>query len=248
MTLLPGDPKAGKSTTAAAAVAGVVSGVDWLSGEVQAPRSVLWIAAPGESGRAEVAALLESGGAPPDALERVYFLPVRPSAVITAALAGKHRPAGLGAVVVDTARGLLTADGGAEDSADDVRRTMVHLSGWATEHGAAVLVLSHTRRDRDKPGSRQRGSGDWMASVDLIATLDRDAAGDVTLTYEGRTGCPVAPLRVRRGSSGRFALAPRRAATPGSAGGGGLPKQGRRGCRLTRSPRGAPWRRRSGRR
>ena len=43
---------------------------------------------------------------------------------------GKHAPADLRLVIIDSARGLLTADGGDEDRSDDVRRTLGAIAQW----------------------------------------------------------------------------------------------------------------------
>ena len=196
MTLLSGAAKQGKSTLAGAAAAGVASGADWLTGEATAPLgSVIWIGAPGESQADEVNRLAVQAGAPPAALARLHFMPMRPSAGIVAAL-GKHAPPDLRLVVIDSARGLLTADGGEEDRSDDVRRTLGALAKWQAEHapGAAVVAIHHMRRDRDaRTGDRTRGSGDWLAAVDVVVEFDRTATG-AELTYSGRTGAPTAPL------------------------------------------------------
>ena len=100
-----------------------------------------------------------------------------------------------GWLVIDSARGLLTADGGEEDRSDDVRRTLGAIAKWQADHapGAAVIAIHHMRRDREaRTGNRTRGSGDWLAAVDLVVEFDRTATG-AKLTYSGRTGAPVAP-------------------------------------------------------
>ncbi len=199
LTLLSGIAKAGKSTLAGGAAAGVASGADWLTA-APAPAgagagSVIWIGAPGESQADEVRRLAVQAGAAPAALGRILFMPMRPSAGIVAALA-KHAPADLRLVVIDSARGLLTADGGEEDRSDDVRRTLGALAKWQADHapGAAVVAIHHMRRDREaRTGDRTRGSGDWLAAVDLIVEFDRTDTG-AELTYSGRTGAPAAPL------------------------------------------------------
>ena len=120
---------------------------------------------------------------------------MRPTAGIVAALT-KHAPADLKLVVIDSARGLLTADGGEEDRSDDVRRTLGAVAKWQADHGAdvAVVAIHHMRRDREaRTGDRTRGSGDWLAAVDVVIEFDQTATG-AKLTYSGRTGAPVAPL------------------------------------------------------
>ena len=120
---------------------------------------------------------------------------MRPTAGIVAALM-KYAPPDLRMVVIDSARGLLTADGGEEDRSDDVRRTLGAVAKWQADHGAdvAVVAIHHMRRDREaKTGDRTRGSGDWLACVDLVIEFDQTASG-AKLTYSGRTGAPSAPL------------------------------------------------------
>ena len=203
---MSGAAKQGKSTLVGAAAAAAADGADWLTGEATEPGSVIWIGAAGESQADEVNRLAVQAGASAAALARVHFMPMRSSARIVAALA-KHAPADLRLVIIDSARGLLTADGGDEDRSDDVRRTLGAIAQWQTDHGpaAAVVAIHHMRRDREaKTGVRTRGSGDWLAAVDLIIEFDRTEAG-ARLTYSGRTGAPSAPLSLTwRG--GRFAV------------------------------------------
>ena len=172
VTLLSGKAKQGKSTLTAAAVAGIITGADWLTGEVQAPGDVLWIGAAGESQAAEVRDLVTDAGADGGALARLHFMRARPAAGIKAALA-KHPIPNLRAVIVDSARGLMSTDGGDEDSSDDVRRTMTVVAEIAGGEVGACAI-HHMRRDRDAPvGERTRGSGDWLAVVDMVAEFDR---------------------------------------------------------------------------
>ena len=214
--LLSGKAKQGKSTTVAAAVAGILTGADWLTGEVQAPGDVLWIGAVGESQAAEVRDLVTDAHAPVDALARLHFMTARPVHAIKAALA-KFPIANLKAVIVDSARGLMTAEGGDEDSSDDVRRTMAVIAELAVGDVGA-LSIHHMRRDKDASvGDRTRGSGDWLAVVDVVAEFDRTAAG-ARLTYDGRRGGPSAPLELTRvGGSFNVSRGVRPAAIPGGA-------------------------------
>ena len=217
VSLLSGKAKQGKSTLTAAAVAGIVTGADWLTGETQAPGDVLWIGAAGESQAAEVRDLVTDAGAQGDALARLHFMRARPAAAIKAALA-KFPIANLRAVIVDSARGLMSTDGGDEDSSDDVRRTMTVIAELA-EGDVGALAIHHMRRDEDiRVGNRTRGSGDWMAVVDVIAEFDRIDAG-ARLTYEGRRGGPSDPLNLTR-TGGAFTVG-RGGSTGGDTGGGG---------------------------
>ena len=215
--LLSGKAKQGKSTTVAAAVAGILTGADWLTGEVQAPGDVLWIGAVGESQAAEVRDLVTDAHAPVDALARLHFMRARPSQGIKAALA-KFPIDNLRAVIVDSARGLMSAEGGDEDSSDDVRRTMAVVAELA-EGEVGALSIHHMRRDKDASvGDRTRGSGDWLAVVDVVVEFDRTDAG-AKLTYDGRRGGPSTPLELTRGG-GSFQKGGG-GTTGGDTGGGG---------------------------
>ena len=215
--LLSGKAKQGKSTTVGAAVAGILTGADWLTGEVQAPGDVLWIGAVGESQAAEVRDLVTDAHAPVDALARLHFMRARPSQGIKAALA-KFPIDNLKAVIVDSARGLMSAEGGDEDSSDDVRRTMAVIAELAVGEVGA-LSIHHMRRDKDASvGDRTRGSGDWLAVVDVVVEFDQTAAG-ARLTYDGRRGGPSASLELtRQGGSFRKGGG---STTGGGTGGGG---------------------------
>ena len=218
---LGGAPKAGKTTAAAAAAAGVAYGVDWLTGDIRQPGKVLWLGAPGESPEEEIRHLLVRAGLPPEreTLERVIFEPVRRLSEIVQKLERKPIE-GLQAVVVDSLRGLLSAHGADENDSGAVRDILGMLATIA-ESGPGVLVLHHFRRDREAAkGDRMRGSGDILAGVDLTVEFDRTAIG-ARLSYSGRTGSPTEDLHLVW-SDGRYSVADGPAPVdPGGGGGRG---------------------------
>ena len=200
---LAGAAKAGKTSALAAAAAGVAYGSDWLTGEIRDPGAVLWLGAPGESMADEVRHLMVRAGLPPERenLGRVHFSPVRRLAGTLDAL--QRWPIdGLRAVVVDSLRGLLTAEGADENDSGAVRAVLGRLAELAAD-GVAVDVLHHFRRDPDAPrGERVRGSGDILAGVDLTVEFERTGEG-ARLSYSGRLGGPAAD-RFLAWSDGRY--------------------------------------------
>ena len=188
---LAGAAKAGKTSALASAAAGVAHGSDWLTGAFHDPGAVLWLGAPGESPADEIRHLMVRAGLPPERenLSRVHFAPVRRLAGILDAL--QRWPIdGLRAVVVDSLRGLLTAEGADENDSGAVRAVLGRLAELAAD-GVAVDILHHFRRDRDAPrGERVRGSGDILAGVDLTVEFERTDEG-ARLSYAGRLGGPT---------------------------------------------------------
>ena len=130
-----------------------------------------------------------------------------PSAAIQQAI-DQHGNAPYDLIVVDSARGLLTVDGGDENSSDHVRMILQRFDAIIKESpDTAIVIIHHNRRsDHDARGTeKMRGSGDWLNGVDAALTFSR-VSGDGRLEYKGRAGCPVKP-RTFRFENGRYRLA-----------------------------------------
>ena len=220
LTLLVGRPKDGKSTIAAGVCAGVVSGSDWLTHvDLGGRRSVLWVAGPTESDTGELRSMLAAAGADDEGVKLAQYMPVRPSESLVSALE-KHPIPDLGVVVVDSMRSLLSTTGGREDSSDDVQRAMAPLAGLCKRTDVPVIVIHHARRSMEAmPGDRTRGSGDLLASADLIVEMMKTTEG-AGISYSSRGAGPDQAMgldwRYVKGRFGRYTL--RRAAPPADPG------------------------------
>jgi len=71
-------------------------------------------------------------------------------------------------LVVDTFAAFTKLAGSEENNAGDIRERMEPLKKAAQSHGLAVLVIRHAGKD-----GRGRGSSQFEAEVDIVATLKR---------------------------------------------------------------------------
>jgi hypothetical protein len=179
LTLLVGDPGAGKSFASLAIAASVTSGAPLPGGEHHAPQSVLiWN---GEDGKADtIRPRAEATGAD---LERVH--------VIDGELTddGRHVPFGLlsidllaahvadsgdiGLVVIDPIAALLAGVDAHRDA--DVRSSLQPLADFAEQSGTAVLVIAHlNKREAERALYRVGGSIGFvgLARSVLLAAID----------------------------------------------------------------------------
>ena len=211
VTLLVGDPGAGKSFVSLAISASVTNGTPLPGGEPQAPRSVLiWN---GEDGTADtIRPRSEAAGAD---LARMY--------VIEGELAedGRHSPFGLlsvgllaehvaqagdiGLVVVDPIAALLAGVDAHRDS--DVRSSLQPLADFAERFGVAVLAIAHlNKRDAERALYRVGGSIGFvgLARSVLLAAIDPEDGRRAIAPLKCNLAAMPDPIEYRIDEQGRF--------------------------------------------
>ena len=203
-TVLSAPGKAGKTTMCAALAVGVAEGRDWLTNEEAPPADVLWLAAPGESNRADVRLTCLATGCRPAALDRIFVHEGGAGGVRERVAAGLIPDLKL--VVADSMRGFLPA--GAENLENDsgaVRRIwrMMDEIRAAAGNGAALVAIHHTRRQRGEDGKLTRGSGDWLATFGNIVEMTQESGGR-RLSFDSRESGPSGSRLITRfGRPGR---------------------------------------------
>lgn len=175
ITLLEGDPAAGKSFVAAALGAPLTRGREPDLGvreprSLPGPRSVLYVTA--EDSCETLRARFAAQGAD---LARVLLV-ARPVSLrrleALARLLARHRPA---LVVVDPLHALL--DGVNMAAANAVRVALAPLVALAAQHGCAVLAVRHLgKAGRGRPIYRGLGSIDFSAVARSVLRVGEDPA------------------------------------------------------------------------
>jgi hypothetical protein len=169
LSVLYGQPSAGKSFLALDWALSVATGQGWLDRKVK-PRWVVYVAAEGLSGlKLRARAWHETHGQP--RLDRVRWLAeavdLRDKELlprVRATLATLPEAPAL--LVVDTMARAIP--GGDENSAKDVGELIAAVD-WL-RNGNAALVIHHTGRE----GGRERGSSALRGAADMMAMLERD--------------------------------------------------------------------------
>lgn len=211
VTLLVGDPGAGKSFVSLAIAASVTTGAPLPAGEPRAPRSVLiWN---GEDGTADtIRPRSEAAGAD---LERMY--------VIDGELAedGSHSPFGLlsidlvsahvqsagdvDLVIVDPIAALLAGVDAHRDS--EIRSSLQPLADFAETCGVAVLAIAHlNKREAERALYRVGGSIGFvgLARSVLLAAIDPEDGRRAIAPLKCNLAAMPAPIEYRIDDEGRF--------------------------------------------
>lgn len=199
LSLLAGQPKAGKSLLGLALAGGVAAG-EAVGGIACRGGTALVVDA--ENGEGELHRRLWSLDLPARAAARLHVLEAR-SLDLRFELARLERLIAACApdlVVLDSFRSLWS---GSERSDAEVAALLGGLRALAERRGLGILLLHHTT----KGGEAYRGSGAIAAAVDLAATLsadqsDPDGAHRALEVFASRLGPAAGPLRLRLQSSG----------------------------------------------
>ena len=91
---------------------------------------------------------------------------------------------GRGVLVVDTFAAFTKLAGSEENNAGDIRQRMDPLKKAAQSHDLAVLVIRHAGKD-----GRGRGSSQFEAEVDIVATLKRPEGNHAEAVRQLETIC-----------------------------------------------------------
>lgn len=184
--VLFGAPGCGKSFVAIALALALASGEPWLGREVAGPAPVLYIAGEGAYGIGK-RVLAWAGGTIParspvweNWRQLTALVPLLDTEAFPALLRSVEQLAEEQVrprlIIVDTLARAMT--GGDENSAKDMG-LFVHRCGELRERtGAAVLLVHHS----GKAGGAERGSSALRGACDVMMALEKDDAGDVTLT------------------------------------------------------------------
>jgi len=211
VTLLVGDPGAGKSFVSLAIGASVTSGSPLPGGEPHTPQSVLiWN---GEDGTADtIRPRSEAAGAN---LERMFVIEGE------TAEDGHHTPFGLlsidllaeyvgtaadvGLVVVDPIAALLAGVDAHRDS--EIRSSLQPLADFAERFGVAVLAIAHlNKRDAERALYRVGGSIGFvgLARSVLLAAVDPEDGRRAIAPLKCNLAAMPAPIEYRIDDEGRF--------------------------------------------
>lgn len=197
-TIISGAGKSGKTTMAAALAVGVAEGKDWLSGEARPPAEVLWLAAPGESNRADVRVSVLATGCGKAILNRIVCHYGGLAGVLESVRDNPLPDVRL--VVADSMRGFMPdSEDNLENDSGAVRRIwkQVEAIREACHPDAAMLAIHHARRKPGDDGKWTRGSGDWLATFGNIVELIPDTGGR-KLSFQSRAGGPSGSRLVSR--------------------------------------------------
>jgi putative DNA primase/helicase len=211
VTLLVGDPGAGKSFISLAIAANVTTGAPLPGGERHDPQSVLiWN---GEDGTADtIRPRSEAAGAN---LERVYVIEGETTAD------GTHLPFGLasidllieyvaaaadvGLVIVDPLAALLAGVDAHRDA--EIRSSLQPLADFAERFGVAILVIAHlNKRDAERALYRVGGSIGFvgLARSVLLAAVDPEDGRRAIAPLKCNLAAMPAPIEYRIDEEGRF--------------------------------------------
>ena len=176
LTLIAGDPGAGKTFVLCDMIARITKGGRWPDGtEVSAAENVLFLVY--EDGIGDtIRPRLEAAGA---ALDRVYVIHPAPTIERIHDLhqvLAEYRPA---VIAVDPLNGYLNADA---NKAHEVRPGLQALASLAAMHDAAVIALHHLNKSGSGTGLsplyRLLGSIEFGAVARSIIGVSRDRDGD----------------------------------------------------------------------
>jgi AAA domain len=204
LSLLAGQPKAGKSLLALALAGGVASGGRVAGIGCRAGTALVVDA---ENGADEIHRRLWGLELPARAAERLHLLEARALDLRIELARLERRIAGCApdVVVLDSFRSLWS---GRERSDAEVEALLRGLRELARRRQLALVLLHHTT----KGGDPYRGSNAIAAGVDLAARLtvdedDRDAGGRVLEGFAARLGPTAGPRSLRlQGANGRIRI------------------------------------------
>lgn len=186
LTLLAGQPKAGKSTFLFALLAQLVAGEPFAGRPTRRSRAVLL----SEEPRAAVCEKARRFGCVHDVAVLLRQENPAPLAAAVDHVLAEARDAAL--LVVDTFAAWAGLAGDAENDAGAVLTALEPLQR-AAGAGLAVLVVHHTRKARGEGGLAVRGSSALVGAMDILLALEAPADD--------------APARVLRAQS-RFSATP----------------------------------------
>jgi putative DNA primase/helicase len=211
VTLLVGDPGAGKSFVSLAIAASVTNGAPLPGGEVHAPQSVLiWN---GEDGTADtIRPRSEAVGVD---LQRVYVIEGErnedgahtPFGLLSIDLLSDHvQTAGdVGLVIVDPIAALLAGVDAHRDA--EIRSSLQPLADFAETFGVAVLAIAHlNKREAERALYRVGGSIGFvgLARSVLLAAIDPEDGRRAIAPLKCNLAAMPAPIEYRIDDEGRF--------------------------------------------
>jgi hypothetical protein len=211
LTLLVGDPGAGKSFASLAIAASVSSGTPLPGGERRPPQSVLiWN---GEDGTADtIRPRAEAAGAN---LERLYVIDGEqredghhaPFGLLSIDLLAEHvaAAADIGLVITDPLGALLAGIDSHRDS--DVRSALQPLADFAERFGVAVLAIAHlNKKQAEHALYRVGGSIGFvgLARSVLLAAVDPEDGRRAIAPLKCNLTAAPEPIEYRIDEEGRF--------------------------------------------
>jgi putative DNA primase/helicase len=211
VTLLVGDPGAGKSFASLAIATSVTTGAPLPGGEPHAPQSVLiWN---GEDGTADtIRPRSEAAGAD---LERMFVIEGEldqegrhtPFGLLSIDLLARHvQDAGdVGLVVVDPIAALLAGVDAHRDS--EIRSALQPLADFAETFGVAVLAIAHlNKRDAERALYRVGGSIGFvgLARSVLLAAIDPEDGRRAIAPLKCNLAAMPPSIEYRIDEEGRF--------------------------------------------
>jgi hypothetical protein len=211
VTLLVGDPGAGKSFASIAIAASVTNGTALPGGSKQDCQSVLiWN---GEDGTADtIRPRAEAVGAD---LERIFVIEGelteegehKPFGLLSIDLLAQHvaRTAGVGLVIVDPIAALLAGVDAHRDS--EIRSSLQPLADFAESFGVAVLAIAHlNKREAERALYRVGGSIGFvgLARSVLLAAIDPEDGRRAIAPLKCNLAAMPAPIEYRIDDEGVF--------------------------------------------